>query len=126
VITRLLRVIPIWGEVLVSFVWGSFMVSDLTLKFFFSLHFLLPWLVLLLVVFHLLFLHKRGRSSSFSDFRHYYKIDFFPEYWGKDGFNLICFLIFLFLSFIFPFSLGDPEIFLESDSMVSPVHIIPE
>jgi len=102
------------------------MVSDLTLKFFFSLHFLLPWVVLLLVVFHLLFLHKSGRRSTFSDFSFFYKINFFPEYWGKDGYNLLLFLVFLFLSFIFPFSLGDPEMFLESDSMVSPVHIIPE
>lgn len=126
VITSLLSVVPIFGEILVSLIWGGFIVRDLTLKFFFRLHFLLPWLVLILVVLHLLFLHISGRSSVLSDFGFYYKINFFPEYWGKDGFNIFLLLIFLILSFLFPFYLGDPEIFLESDFIVSPVHIIPE
>jgi len=126
VITSLLRVIPKYGDLLVSLIWGGFMVSDLTLKFFFSFHFLLPWLILFLVLLHLLFLHFSGRSSMLIEHNNFFKINFFPVYWGKDSYNFFVFLLFIFLCLVFPFILGDPEIFLESNSMVSPVHIIPE
>jgi len=80
---------------------------------------------LVVVFFHLVFLHYRGRTSSLGDFSSYSKLSFFPYYWGKDSYNLFVLVVFVFLSLVYPFSLGDPEIFLEANSIVSPVHIIP-
>lgn len=126
VITRLLNVIPIFGEILLLWVWRNFFISALTLKFFFLLHFILPLILLVFIVLHLLFLHNYFRKRKILINRDFEKILFFPFYWIKDAYNL--FFLFSFLLFIikFPFYFNDSEIFLESNRIVSPVHIVPE
>jgi len=126
VITSLIIVIPIWGNILVNWIWNSFNIWNATLKILFIFHFLIPFLILILIIIHLIFLHERGRSSSIFRFDGSLKITFFKLYWLKDSLNLIFWLIFLFLSFLFPFKLGDPEIFIDVDLNISPVHIVPE
>lgn len=126
VITRLLRVIPIWGPSIVMWIWRGFGVTRATLKFFFVLHFLLPWGLLVLVLLHLILLHRTGRTSMLYCHGDYDKICFGPDYWYKDGYNVIFWLLFLVFSLFYPFKLGDPEIFVEADPMISPVHIVPE
>lgn len=126
VITSLLSVIPIWGPTIVTWIWRGFGVTGATLKFFFVLHFLVPWGLLVLVILHLIFLHRTGRTSSLYCHGDYDKVSFAPEYWGKDAYNVIVWLIFIVLSLIYPFNLGDPEIFIEADPMIRPVHIVPE
>nr|QWK40684.1 cytochrome b [Stephanurus dentatus] len=126
VITSLLSVIPIWGPSIVMWVWSGFGVTSATLKFFFVLHFLLPWGLLVLVLLHLIFLHSTGSTSSLYCHGDYDKICFGPEYWNKDGYNLVFWLLFVVFSLFYPFSLGDPEMFIEADPMMSPVHIVPE
>uniref|UniRef100_A0A0N4U4Z6 Complex III subunit 3 n=1 Tax=Dracunculus medinensis TaxID=318479 RepID=A0A0N4U4Z6_DRAME len=69
-------------------------VSGATLKFFFAVHFLLPWFIFVLVVFHLIMLHVTGRTSVLSGFGDYDKIGFFPYYWLKDSYNLVDFTCF--------------------------------
>nr|UNH90044.1 cytochrome b [Ancylostoma sp. HL-2021] len=126
VITSLLSVIPIWGPSIVMWVWSGFGVTSATLKFFFVLHFLLPWGLLVLVLMHLIFLHSTGSTSSLYCHGDYDKICFGPEYWNKDAYNVIFWLLFIVFSLFYPFSLGDPEMFIEADPMMSPVHIVPE
>lgn len=126
VITSLLSVIPIWGPTLVVWIWRGFGVSGATLKFFFVLHFLLPWIFLIVVLIHLVFLHDTGRTSKIICHGDIDKINFYSFYWWKDGYNFIIWFFFLSLSLIYPFILGDPEIFIEADPIISPVHIIPE
>lgn len=126
VITRLLRVIPIWGPMLVVWIWRGFTVSGATLKFFFVLHFLVPYLVLVVIMIHLIFLHDTGRTSKLFCHGDYDKIRFYPYYWVKDSYNVIIWLLFFSFSLIFPFNLGDPEIFIEADPIMRPVHIVPE
>nr|YP_007183110.1 cytochrome b [Bunostomum trigonocephalum]AEX98044.1 cytochrome b [Bunostomum trigonocephalum] len=126
VITSLLSVIPIWGPKIVMWVWSGFGVTSATLKFFFVLHFLLPWGLLVLVLMHLIFLHSTGSTSSIYCHGDYDKICFGPDYWNKDGYNLIFWLIFVVFTLFYPFILGDPEMFIEADPMMSPVHIVPE
>jgi len=75
---------------------------------------------------HLIFLHNTGSSSKIYCHGDYDKIIFFCFYWWKDGFNVIFFFIFFFFVFLFPFNLGDPEIFIEADPIIRPVHIVPE
>lgn len=126
VITRLLSVIPIWGPTLVVWIWRGFGVTGATLKFFFVLHFLVPWGLLVLILMHLIFLHSTGRTSSLYCHGDYDKVSFGPEYWGKDAYNVLVWLLFIVFSLVYPFNLGDPEIFIEADPMIRPVHIVPE
>nr|AGR50893.1 cytochrome b [Baylisascaris schroederi] len=126
VITSLLSVIPVWGPSIVTWVWSGFTVSSATLKFFFVLHFLVPWGLLLLVMVHLVFLHETGSTTKLYCHGDYDKVCFYPEYWVKDFLNVVVWLIFVVFSLMCPFFLGDPEMFIESDPMMSPVHIVPE
>nr|YP_010705372.1 cytochrome b [Rhabdias kafunata]WCQ82420.1 cytochrome b [Rhabdias kafunata] len=126
VITSLLSVIPIWGPTIVVWIWSGFGVTGATLKFFFVLHFLVPWGLLVLVLIHLLFLHSTGSTSSLYCHGDYDKICFAPEYWGKDMYNLIFWLFFFVMVLLYPYVLGDAEMFIEADPMMSPVHIVPE
>nr|YP_009306207.1 cytochrome b [Dirofilaria sp. 'hongkongensis']AOP18682.1 cytochrome b [Dirofilaria sp. 'hongkongensis'] len=126
VITSLMTSVPYLGKYLVWWIWGSFSVCDNTLKFFYSVHFILPWFLLILIVFHLFFLHFTGSSSSIYCHGDYDKIHFFPSFWFKDGFDILFYLLFILFSLYFSFNLSDPMIFVESDSMASPAHVVPE
>nr|YP_009027250.1 cytochrome b [Contracaecum osculatum]AGR53830.1 cytochrome b [Contracaecum osculatum] len=126
VITSLLSVIPFWGVDIVTWIWSGFTVSSATLKFFFVVHFLVPWGLLVVVLVHLLMLHITGSTSKLYCHGDYDKISFFPGFWVKDAYNLLIWLGFFVFVFIFPFNLGDPEMFIEADPMVSPAHIVPE
>lgn len=126
VITSLLSVIPFWGPKIVIWVWSGFGVTGATLKFFFVIHFLLPWFLLVFIFLHLIFLHSTGSTSILYCHGDYDKYFFFPNYWFKDFYNLLFFILFFFISFVAPFSLGDPEIFIEADPIIRPVHIVPE
>nr|YP_010519785.1 cytochrome b [Cloacina communis]UXP34562.1 cytochrome b [Cloacina communis] len=126
VITSLLSVIPIWGPSIVTWIWSGFGVTSATLKFFFVLHFLLPWGLMVLILAHLIFLHSTGSTSSLYCHGDYDKICFGPDYWNKDAYNIIFWLVFVVWSMFYPYILGDPEMFIEADPMMSPVHIVPE
>jgi len=126
VITSLLSVIPYLRTILLLWVWGGFSVNNSTLGIFFILHFLLPFLGLLVVLFHLVSLHRTGRTSLLYCFGDYDKVIFIPYFWLKDRINIICWLLFYFIRMRFPFVLGDKEIFIEANNIVRPVHIVPE
>nr|ARV88275.1 cytochrome b [Caenorhabditis sp.] len=126
VITSLLSVIPIWGPTIVTWIWSGFGVTGATLKFFFVLHFLVPWGLLLLMLAHLVFLHSTGSTSNLYCHGDYDKVCFLPEYFGKDAYNILTWILFFIISMVYPFNLGDPEMFIEADPMMSPVHIVPE
>jgi len=77
VITSLIIVVPIWGNILVNWIWNSFNIWNATLKILFIFHFLIPFLILILIIVHLMFLHERGRRSSIFRFDSRLKITFF-------------------------------------------------
>ena len=81
----------------------------------------MPWGLLLLVLLHLVFLHETGRTSKLYCHGDYDKVCFYPEYWVKDFFY-----VFVWFFFFYPFNLGDPEMFIEADPIMRPVHIVPE
>lgn len=126
VIISLLSVIPFFGVNLVYWFWGGFFVGASTLKFFFSLHFLLPWSFFVLLLLHLFFLHETGRSSSLLLHSQEDKLFFFPFFFFRDFYNFFFFFGFFFFVFYFPFTLGDAEMFTEANPLVSPSHIVPE
>lgn len=107
--------------------WGGFGVSGVTLNRFFSLHYLLPFLLAALSILHILALHAYGSGNPLGLRAAVDKVPFFPYFVLKDllGFSLF----FLFLSslvFFVPFFLGDPENFKQANPLVTPVHIQPE
>nr|ANY93348.1 cytochrome b [Mecistocirrus digitatus] len=126
VITSLLSVVPVWGSMLVMWIWSGFGVTSATLKFFFVLHFLLPWGLLILMMVHMVLLHSTGSTSVIYCHGDYDKMCFGPDYWNKDMYNVIFWLMFFIFAMLYPFNLGDPEMFIEANPMVSPVHIVPE
>jgi len=127
VITNLFSAIPYIGSDLVQWIWGGFSIDNATLTRFYSLHFLLPFLIAGLRIVHLLFLHQTGRNNPLGLNRNLDKILFHPYYTTKDAFGFIfIFLRLRFICFFYPWSLGDPENFIPANPIVTPVHIQPE
>ena len=93
VITNLFSAIPFIGENLVQWIWGGFAVDNPTLIRFFSLHFMLPFLIAGVSIVHLLFLHQTGRSNPLGLNRNFDKISFHPYFSLKDLFGFFTILI---------------------------------
>lgn len=127
VITNLFSAIPYIGGDLVQWIWGGFAVDNATLTRFFSLHFLLPFVVAGLRMVHLLFLHQTGRNNPLGVNRNFDKVSFHPYFSTKDVFGFIVLLSCLsYICFLYPWLLGDPENFIPANPLVTPVHIQPE
>lgn len=129
VITNLLTILPYGaGEVFVQWVWGGFSVGAPTLTRFFSFHFILPIVILLVVIIHLFVLHETGSSSpSSSRPEDGDLLPFFPYFFTKDLVTLIGFLtVGSFFVFFAPDALGHPDNYIEANPYVTPTHIVPE
>ena len=126
VITNLVSTIPIIGQILVVWIWGGFRVNSYTLGVFYSLHFILPIIILGLVLIHIIVLHETGSSSKLIQHTNENKIKFYFSFVIKDLLNFIILLIFIIFIFFSPFKLGDPENFSYANSLRSPLHIQPE
>ena len=121
VITNLFSVL---GIKLVLWMWGGFRVYESTLNTFFTLHFLLPFILFIMSCFHIIILHTSGSSSKI--FISPTKNKFGDFYFLKDLNNLIFILLFFIFIFLSPWKMGDPENFIEANNMISPIHIKPE
>lgn len=126
VITNLVSTIPIWGGEIVKWVWGGFSVGKRTLNCFYSLHFLLPFVLIALIVFHIFSLHDTGSRSPINSFENLTKVKFDNFFTSKDRLNLVIIIIFVILSFLYPFVTRDPENFIKANPAMSPLHIQPE
>lgn len=129
VITNLFSAIPLIGDKIVIWLWGSFSVDNPTLNRFFALHYLMPFIIIALAMLHVVALHRFGSNNpsgievrSDKD-----TIPFYPYYIAKDCITFGLFFIILF-AFVFyaPNYLGHPDNYIEADPMVTPVHIVPE
>nr|WHE44916.1 cytochrome b [Nymphalis c-aureum] len=127
VITNLLSAIPYLGNMLVSWIWGGFAVDNATLTRFYTFHFLLPFIILMMSMIHLLFLHQTGSNNPLGINSNLDKIPFHPFFSFKDliGFIILIFMLTL-LSLINPYLLGDPDNFIPANPLVTPIHIQPE
>nr|YP_010265743.1 cytochrome b [Eremias yarkandensis]UIR99504.1 cytochrome b [Eremias yarkandensis] len=127
VITNLLSAIPYVGNTLVEWIWGGFAIDNATLTRFFTLHFLLPFVILGVSMVHLLFLHETGSNNPTGLNSNSDKIPFHPYYSYKDALGaLIMLLCLLCLALFTPNLLGDPENFTPANPLVTPPHIKPE
>nr|YP_010439641.1 cytochrome b [Pida apicalis]UTC33530.1 cytochrome b [Pida apicalis] len=127
VITNLLSAIPYLGSMLVNWIWGGFAVDNATLTRFYTFHFLLPFIILMMTMIHLLFLHQTGSNNPLGLNSNYDKIPFHPFFTIKDLLGVMILLFFLImLSLINPYLLGDPDNFIPANPLVTPLHIQPE
>nr|UPL65764.1 cytochrome b [Physomerus sp.] len=127
VITNLLSAIPYLGNDIVKWLWGGYSVNNATLTRFFTLHFLLPFIIAAMVMLHLLFLHQTGSNNPLGFNSNYDKIPFHPYFSMKDIMGMMITLtMFIMLILLEPRMLGDPENFIPANPMVTPVHIQPE
>jgi len=127
VITNLFSAVPIFGNYITVWLWGSYSVTGATLNRFFSFHFILPFILLILVIIHFLFLHEVGSSNNLQIIKSFDKILFHPYYTFKDLFAFI-FIVFFYLIFIgiMPNYLSHSDNYIPADPLVTPAHIVPE
>lgn len=127
VITNFFSTVPYVGTNLVQWIWGGFAVGYPTLTRFFSLHFVLPFIITAMVVIHLIFLHEKGSNNPLGLKSSGDKLPFHPYFTVKDilGFSIVLFSFFLIVISL-PDYFGDPENFIEANPLVTPVHIQPE
>ncbi len=129
VITNLFSAVPWVGQDVVTWLWGGFSVDNPTLNRFFSLHYLLPFIILFLVIVHLWALHTVKSNNPLGiDVRGSQDtIPFHPYYTIKDLYGMGPFLLFyLFFVFFAPNFFGEPDNYIPANPMVTPPHIVPE
>ena len=129
VITNLFSAIPYVGDSIVTLLWGGYSVGNPTLNRFFSLHYLLPFVIAGVVVLHVWALHVAGQNNPAGVEAKTEKdtVPFTPYATIKDAFGVSCFMLF-FAWFIFymPNYLGDADNYIPANPGVTPAHIVPE
>jgi len=126
VITSLLSAIPLIGDFLLTFIWGSLSVDQPTLSRIFSLHFIFPFILTGLIIIHILLLHDVG-SGNPSGVKSYDNITFYPYFIIKDVLGILIILfVFSILIFFLPNLLLHPDNYIMANAEVTPMHIVPE
>jgi len=129
VITNLFSAIPGVGDTIVTWLWGGYAVGNPTLNRFFSLHYLLPFLIVGVAVLHVWAVHVAGQNNptgiELRPDKDY--VAFTPYATAHDAFGTACFVIF-FAWFVFyvPNSLGHADNYIPANPAVTPTHIVPE
>nr|QIK02033.1 cytochrome b [Columbicola macrourae] len=127
VITNLISTVPIVGDDMVIWLWGGFSVGGPTLTRFYSIHFILPFVILVLVLGHLFLLHSHGSSNPLGVDLNSDKINFGPFFIYKDILGGVFLGLFFMLGVLMkPDLFLDPDNFIKANPMVTPPHIQPE
>jgi ubiquinol-cytochrome c reductase cytochrome b subunit len=127
VITNLFSAIPLVGNTIVEWLWGGFSVSNATLNRFFSLHYLMPFVIAGLVIIHLSLLHNDGSNNPLGVGKYVDTISFYPYFYVKDllAFFLLVFFFSYFVIF-FPKILCHSDNYIPANPLSTPAHIVPE
>lgn len=127
VITNLVSTIPYIGNIIVQWIWGGFSINNATLNRFYSLHFILPFIISMIVLLHLFFLHQTGSSNPIGRNRNFNKIPFHTYFTFKDIFGFLIFLLIFFtINLEIPYIFRDPDNFTPANPIITPIHIQPE
>ncbi|WBO23472.1 cytochrome b [Sphingomonas abietis] len=129
VITGFFSAIPLIGGPIHTWLLGGFAPDDATLNRFFSLHYLLPFIIAAVIILHIWALHIPGSNNPTGvDVKGPQDtVPFHPYYTAKDGFGLGLFLIlFSLLLFFAPNALGHPDNYIPANPLSTPAHIVPE
>jgi ubiquinol-cytochrome c reductase cytochrome b subunit len=127
VITNLFTAIPFIGQDIAYWLWGGYSVDNATLNRFFSLHYLLPFVLIGVVFLHLILLHLPGSNNPLKIKKINDYVFFYPYYYHKDLFLfLIIFFLFIYFVCFKPNFLGHPDNHILANPLVTPTHIVPE
>jgi len=129
VITNLFSAFPVVGKHIVTLLWGGFSVDQPTLNRFFSLHYLLPFVLVGVIFLHVAALHITGSNNPLGiDVKGPQDtVPFHPYYTIKDSVGICVFLIvWAFFVFFAPDFLGDPENYVPANPLQTPPNIVPE
>ena len=130
VITNLFSAIPLVGDSITTWLWGGYSVDNPTLNRFFSLHYLLPFMIAGVVILHVWALHVTGQNNPTGVEVKNFKQDtlpFTPYATVKDGFAMVVFLAFFsWWIFYVPNYLGHADNYIDANPLVTPAHIVPE
>jgi ubiquinol-cytochrome c reductase cytochrome b/c1 subunit len=129
VITNFFSAIPVVGESIVTWLWGGYSVGNPTLQRFFSLHYLLPFVIAGVVVLHVWALHVVGQNNPTGVEPKTEKdtVAFTPYATVKDGFGMTVFcIVFAWFVFYLPDYLGHADNYIPANPAVTPQHIVPE
>ena len=127
VITNLVRAIPYLGNDIVIWIWGGFSVRNATLTRFYAIHYLFPFIITVLSLLHIIFLHETGSNNPLGLKRKNESIKFHPYFSVKDLIGV--FILWLILGVVvlfYPSILIDPENFIPANPLITPTHIQPE
>nr|YP_010534076.1 cytochrome b [Amblyomma latum]UXX50171.1 cytochrome b [Amblyomma latum] len=127
VITNLISAIPKFGQLITYWIWGGFSVNNNTLMRFYSLHFILPFVLMTMSMLHIMLIHEKGSSNPMGISMNIDKVPFHSYFTIKDILGIfISLTLFSIIIFIFPYSLMDAENFDMANPMITPIHIQPE
>ncbi|HKH80150.1 MAG TPA: cytochrome b/b6 [Methylovirgula sp.] len=129
VITSLFSAIPLVGNTITTWLWGGYAVDNATLHRFYALHYLLPFMIAAVVVLHIWALHVPGSNNPTGIEKQTDKdtLPFHPYFTAKDGFALVCFLVFYaWFVFYLPNYLGNADNYIEANPLQTPPHIVPD
>jgi ubiquinol-cytochrome c reductase cytochrome b subunit len=129
VITGLFGAIPLIGESLQTWLLGSFAPDQATLTRFFSLHYLLPFVIAGVIILHVWALHIPGSGNPTGvDVKGPQDtVPFHPFYTAKDGFAVAIFMLcFAAVTFFAPNYLGHADNYIPANALSTPAHIVPE
>jgi ubiquinol-cytochrome c reductase cytochrome b subunit len=129
VITGLFGAIPVVGAPIQTWLLGGYAPDNATLSRFFSLHYLLPFVILGVVILHIWALHLPGSSNPTGvDVKGPQDtVPFHPYYTAKDGVGVAAFfLLFAILMFFAPNFLGEPDNYIPANPLSTPANIVPE
>ena len=129
VITNLFSAIPLVGEPIVTWLWGGYSVGNPTLQRFFSLHYLLPFVIAGVVVLHIWALHVVGQNNptGVEPISSRDTVAFTPHATMKDSFMMVCLcIVYAWFVFYLPNYMGHADNYIPANPAVTPVHIVPE
>lgn len=127
VITNLFSAIPFVGVSIVEWLWGGFSVGNATLNRFFSLHYLMPFVIAGFTLVHLSLLHEEGSNNPLGINTNVDTISFYPYFYVKDLLGFLALILFFsFFVFFYPNSLGHSDNYIPANALVTPPHIVPE
>lgn len=127
VITNLFSAIPYIGKTLVEWIWGGFAVDNATLNRFFAIHFVLPFIIAAVAILHIIFLHQTGSNNPLGINPDRDRIPFHSYYSIKDALGYsVALSLFITIILFLPRIFADPENFMISNPLVTPIHIKPE
>jgi quinol-cytochrome oxidoreductase complex cytochrome b subunit len=126
VITSMVTILP-KGQLIAEWIWGGYVIKEPTLRRFFVIHYLLPFIIAAFSLVHLALLHKEGSNNPIGSDFDGDNVPFYPYFVLKDLFAFSVFLaVFGYFLFFNPEYLNHPDNYVRANPLKTPLHVVPE